>query len=645
MDSTEFRKRGVEMVEYICNYLETLNERRVTPSVEPGYLRHLLPSEAPQEPEDWDQIMLDVEDKIMPGVTHWQHPRFHAYFPAGNSFPSILGDMLGDGIGCIGFSWAASPACTELETIVLDWLGKAIGLPDHFLALKEGSTGGGVIQTSASECVLVTMLAARAQALKRLKAQHPFVEEGHLLSKLMAYCSKEAHSCVEKAAMICFVKLRILEPDENASLRGQTISEAMEEDELQGLVPFFVSTTLGTTGSCAFDNLPEIGNELKKFPCVWLHVDAAYAGNSFICPELKPLLKGIEYADSFNTNPNKWLLTNFDCSTLWVRDRIRLTSALVVDPLYLKHGYSDAAIDYRHWGVPLSRRFRSLKLWFVLRSYGISGLQHYIRHHIKLAKRFEELVLKDKRFEICNQVKLGLVCFRLKGGDKLNEKLLSAINESGKLHMVPASVNERYIIRFCPVAQNATAEDIDYAWDTIVDFANELLEKEQHDEITEIINRKKQDTLAQKRSFFVRMVSDPKIYNPAINKAGTPKLSMELPSPVVSRGSAPIIRTQSSVDHNSWISWPLAFLFNSNNEDKSSNCSLRFRHLDTNVRPSSSRRNSGAGSSPSPENETGFVNVQQQLQQQQQHQQQQQQSPRKSPMVLRKLSSARDNHN
>lgn len=230
------------------------------------------------------------------------------------------------------------------------------------------------------------MLAARAQALKRLKAQHPFVEEGHLLSKLMAYCSKEAHSCVEKAAMICFVKLRILEPDENASLRGQTIGEAMEEDELQGLVPFFVSTTLGTTGSCAFDNLPEIGQELKKFPCVWLHVDAAYAGNSFICPELKPLLKvssswtlsplplqsanqsnkqGIEYADSFNTNPNKWLLTNFDCSTLWVRDRIRLTSALVVDPLYLKHGYSDAAIDYRHWGVPLSRRFRSLKLWYV----------------------------------------------------------------------------------------------------------------------------------------------------------------------------------------------------------------------------------------------------------------------------------------
>ncbi|XP_036331030.1 aromatic-L-amino-acid decarboxylase isoform X2 [Rhagoletis pomonella] len=613
MDSQTFRKRGNEMVEYICKYMETLKDRRVTPSVEPGYLRHLIPSEAPYEPEDWNKIMKDVEDKIMPGVTHWQHPRFHAYFPAGNAYESILGDMLGDGIGCIGFSWAASPACTELETIVLDWLGKAIGLPDHFLALKEGSTGGGVIQTSASECVLVSMLAARAQALKRLMAQHPFSEESHLLCKLIAYCSKEAHSCVEKAAMICFVKLRILEPDENASLRGRTLSEAMEEDEKQGLVPFFVSTTLGTTGSCSFDNLEEIGKEIQKFPGIWLHVDAAYAGNSFICPELKPLLKGIEYADSFNTNPNKWLLTNFDCSTFWVRDRIRLTSALVVDPLYLKHCYDDAAIDYRHWGVPLSRRFRSLKLWFVLRSYGISGLQNYIRRHIELAKRFEQHVLKDKRFEICNQVKLGLVCFRLKGNDKLNEKLLSNINESGKLHMVPASVNDKYIIRFCAVAQNATEEDIDYAWETIVDFANELLEKEQHDELSEIINRKKEDTLARKRSFFVRMVSDPKIYNPAINKAGTPNLSADVASPVVGHSTNPTIRTQTSIERNSWISWPLAFLFNSNNNNdeggQKSNVSLRFRHLDTNVRPTSSRRNSGATSSPSPDNELSFVNL------------------------------------
>nr|CAD7413172.1 unnamed protein product [Timema cristinae] len=358
MDVEDFREHGKEMVEYICEYLSTLEERRVTPSVEPGYLSKLLPQQAPQEPEDWATIMADVDSKIMPGVTHWQHRRFHAYFPSGNSFPSILGDMLADAIGCIGFSWAASPACTELETIVLDWLGKAIGLPEEFLAFPKGSKGGGVIQTSASECVLVCMLAARAQAIKKLKQLHPSVEEGMLLSKLMAYCSKEAHSCVEKAAMICFVKLRILEPDEKCCLRGDTLRQAMEEDEAMGLTPFFVSTTLGTTSCCSFDNLPEVGPVCKRFPAVWLHVDGAYAGNAFICPELKPMLGGIEYADSFNTNSNKWLLVNFDCSTMWVRDRFRLTSALVVDPLYLQHGYSDAAIDYRHWGVPLSRRFR-----------------------------------------------------------------------------------------------------------------------------------------------------------------------------------------------------------------------------------------------------------------------------------------------
>ncbi|KAH1009541.1 tyrosine decarboxylase [Dendroctonus ponderosae] len=611
MDCDEFRCRGKEMIEYICSYLDNIEERRVTPNIEPGYLRKLIPENAPEDPENWDSIMADVESKIMPGVTHWQHPRFHAYFPSGNSFPSILGDMLSDAIGCIGFSWAASPACTELETVVLDWLGKAIGLPDQFLALKEGSRGGGVIQTSASECVLVSMLAARAQALKRLKQQHPFVEEGLLLSKLMAYCSKEAHSCVEKAAMICFVKLRILEPDETSSLRGKTLLLAMEEDETMGLIPFFVSTTLGTTSCCSFDNLPEIGVISHKFPCVWLHVDAAYAGNAFICPELKYLLKGIEHADSFNTNPNKWLLTNFDCSTMWVRDRIRLTSALVVDPLYLQHGYSDATIDYRHWGVPLSRRFRSLKLWFVIRSFGISGLQKYIRLHIRLAKRFEAHVLKDRRFEICNEVKLGLVCFRLRGQDKLNEKLLSNINASGKIHMVPANVNEKYVIRFCVVSHNATEQDIDHAWHVISQFADDLLEmqnadKEQElqDEVYELLERKKKETLAQKRSFFVRMVSDPKIYNPSIAKA-LPSTRRHLTQPSAESPENHItIQPPTSA---SWISWPLAFLFQGITEEGSaSNVPIRFRHLDTKVRLKASGKGEAISprQSPSPERDS-----------------------------------------
>ncbi|XP_046631351.1 tyrosine decarboxylase-like [Daphnia pulicaria] len=477
MDSAEFRQRGREMVDYIVEYMETLGERRVTPSVEPGYLREIIPKNAPEEGEKWEEIMSDVESKIMPGVAHWQHPRFHAYFPSGNSFPSILGDMLSDGIGAIGFSWAASPACTELETIVLDWLGQMIGLPDEFLSFSDNSKGGGVMQSSASECVLVSLLAARAQKIKELKTLHPFVEEGVLLSKLVAYCSKEAHSCVEKAAMIAFTKLRILDPDENLSLRGTTLAQAIEEDRALGLIPFFVSATLGTTSCVSFDNLAEIG-PIAQEAGTWLHVDAAYAGNAFICPEFKYLMDGIEFAMSFNTNPNKWLLTNFDCSTMWVRDRFKLTQAMVVDPLYLQHSHSGKAIDYRHWGIPLSRRFRALKLWFVIRNYGVAGLQNYIREHCRLAKCFESLVKDDERFEVCNTVKMGLVCFRVKGDNELNQKLLLNINASGKLHMVPASIHGRFIIRFCVCAQDAKDSDIEYAWNVITDFATELLNEE-----------------------------------------------------------------------------------------------------------------------------------------------------------------------
>ena len=368
---------------------------------------------------------------------------------------------------------AASPACTELETIVMDWFGKAIGLPSAFITCSEGSKGGGVIQTSASECVLVSMLAARNQAIKYLKTENPHVdtEDSAYLPKLVGYCSKEAHSCGETAAKILLVKLRILDPDENGALRGSTLREEMEKDKAKGLFPFFVSSILGSTASCAFDNLEEIGPVCKEQKRCWLHVDAAYAGNAFICPELKYLMAGMDYADSFNTNPNKWLLVNFDCSCLWVRDRIRLTHALVVDPLYLQHANSDEAIDYRHWGIPLSRRFRSLKLWFVLRKYGLNGLRAYIRNHINLAKFFESLVREDIRFEVVNDVKLGLVCFRMLASDNANQKLLAIINASGRLHMTPSVVRNKYIIRFCVNSEHARKEDILIAWDIIKEYA------------------------------------------------------------------------------------------------------------------------------------------------------------------------------
>ncbi|EFO86083.1 CRE-TDC-1 protein [Caenorhabditis remanei] len=491
MSRDEFRQYGKETVDYIVDYLENIQKRRVVPAIEPGYLKDLIPSEAPNAPESFESVMEDFEKLIMPGITHWQHPRFHAYFPAGNSFPSIIADMLSDAIGCVGFSWAACPAMTELELIMLDWFGKMIGLPAEFLPLTENGKGGGVIQSSASECNFVTLLAARFEIMKELRQRFPFVEEGLLLSKLIAYCSKEAHSSVEKACMIGMVKLRILETDSKFRLRGETLRNAIQEDRNLGLIPFFVSTTLGTTSCCSFDVLSEIGPICKENE-LWLHVDAAYSGSAFICPEFRPLMNGIEYAMSFNTNPNKWLLINFDCSTMWVRDRFKLTQALVVDPLYLQHSWMDKSIDYRHWGIPLSRRFRSLKLWFVIRMYGIDGLQKYIREHVRLAKKMETLLRADAKFEIVNEVIMGLVCFRMKGDDELNQTLLTRLNASGRIHMVPASLGDRFVIRFCVCAENATDKDIEVAYEIISQATQHVL----HDSVKAAIAEEDEEAVA-----------------------------------------------------------------------------------------------------------------------------------------------------
>lgn len=292
----------------------------------------------------------------------------------------------------------------------MDWYAKALDLPDGFLSTS--SKGGGAMQGSASDCALVCLMTARDRAIRELKRDQEDVHESVFLPQLVAYSSKEAHSSVEKAAKMALIKLRILDTDPHGSFRGDTLRTAVQKDIQEGLTPFFVVGTLGTTGACSFDNLTELGQVCREHPTIWFHVDGAYAGNSFILPEMRHLKKGLEYADSFNTNPNKLLLVNFDASAMWVKDVLALKMALTVNPLYLQHEH-DSSIDYRHYGIPLSRRFRALKLWFVFRTYGILGLQNYIRNHIALAKRFESLVEADDRFEVCNDVYLGLVCFRL----------------------------------------------------------------------------------------------------------------------------------------------------------------------------------------------------------------------------------------
>ncbi|CAF1251766.1 unnamed protein product [Rotaria sordida] len=520
MDDAEFRRRGKEMIDYIADYLKHIKERRVTPEVEPGYLRPMLPKNAPEKSETWENIMEDVERAIMPGITHWQHPRFHAYFPAGNSYPSILGEMLSAGVGIVGFSWAASPACTELETIMLDWIGRMMALPAGFLpfdpsrdnkdsdddeeddeelcsesdeesrdddlhdSISNGENnhgqkstrhiGGGVLLGSASECILVAMLAARTKKITSKRQADPLMEDGQILARLVCYTSKLAHSCVEKAGLIAMVRVRQLAVDEHFSLRGKTLEECIRADKEKGLIPFLVSGTLGTTSCCSYDNLEEIG-EICQREKLWFHVDGAYAGSAFICEEYRYIMKGLQYADSFNTNPNKWLLMNFDCSCFWVRDKFALINAMSVDPLYLQHKHAQKAVDYRHWGVALSRRFRSLKLWFTIRSYGIEGLRHYIREHCRLAKVFASLISMDNRFETIGDVTLGLVCFRLKGSNKLSQKLLLSLNDSGLIHMVPSMVNDIYIIRFAVCAKHANDDDMRIAFNIIQEHADDIL--------------------------------------------------------------------------------------------------------------------------------------------------------------------------
>ncbi|XP_014112305.1 PREDICTED: aromatic-L-amino-acid decarboxylase isoform X2 [Pseudopodoces humilis] len=442
MDAAEFRKRGKEMVDYVADYLEKIEKRQVFPDVEPGYLRPLIAQCAPQDPESFEDVFKDIEKIIMPGVTHWHSPYFFAYFPAASSFPALLADMLCGGIGCVGFSWAASPACTELETVMLDWLGKMVNLPEEFLAGKDGK-GGGVIQGSASEATLIALLAARTKTIRQVQSEKPELTEAEIMGRLVAYASDQAHSSVERAALIGAVKIKNVPSDDTFSVCGSALKKVLDEDKAAGLIPFFFCATLGTTPCCSFDKLLELGPICNK-ENIWMHIDAAYAGSAFICPEFRHLLNGVEFADSFNFNPHKWLLVNFDCSAMWVKKRSDLIGAFKLEPLYLQHHHQESGLvtDYRH---------------------------------IRLSHQFEHLVLQDERFEICAKVVLGLVCFRLKGSNELNEALLKSINGAKKIHLVPCHLREKFVLRFAICSRTVESTHIEFAWQHISQLATDLL--------------------------------------------------------------------------------------------------------------------------------------------------------------------------
>ncbi|XP_076350887.1 aromatic-L-amino-acid decarboxylase-like isoform X10 [Tachypleus tridentatus] len=392
MDTEEFRLYGKQMVDFMADYMHNIRNHRVLPQISPGYVRDLVPEQAPEEGEPWEEVFKDIQRVVLPG--------------------------------------SASPASTDLEMVMLDWLGKMVQLPQEFLFSSNGP-GGGVVQ---------------------------------------------AHCSVEKAGLLSGLTCRLLPTDAAFSLQGDILQAAIDEDRTQGKIPFFVVGTLGTTNSCAFDNIEKLGEVCKK-ENLWFHIDAAYAGAAFICPEFRYLLNGVEYADSFLLCPAKWLLTNHDCCAMWVKDRENILKPFSIMHAYLKEDLEVETLNYRHWGIPCGRKFRSLKMWFVFRLFGVRGLQTYIRKHVRLAHEFENLARNDNRFEVLFPVVLGVVCFRLKGSEVQNEEMLRVINKRGKIALKSSRMRSHnlYFIRFVVCGKDTESEDIVFSWREISLAANNVL--------------------------------------------------------------------------------------------------------------------------------------------------------------------------
>jgi len=469
MTSEEFRRHGRAAVDWVADYMERVESFPVFARVEPGEIRASLPAEPPREGETFEVMLADVERLILPGITHWQSPNFFAYFPSNNSGPSILGELLSAGLGVQGMLWATSPACTELETHVLDWLVGMLGLPEKF---RSEGPGGGVIQDTASSATLCALLAARERATGW--KSNEVGGDG----RLVAYTSREAHSSIEKAVQVAGIgreNLRLVEVDEAFAMRPDALARAIAGDRRAGKAPFFVCATVGTTSSNAIDPLDEMTQICRK-EGLWLHVDAAMSGTAALCPELRWIQNGVELADSYCFNPHKWMFTNFDCDCFWVANRGELIRTLSVLPEYLKNRATEsgAVIDYRDWHVPLGRRFRALKLWFVIRHYGVEGLRHHVRRHIELAQRFKSWVEDSDRFELAAPAPLNLVCFRHVGGDSINQQLLEALNATGRLYLTHTTLGGKYTLRMS-IGQSRTEErHVADAWQAIQEMAVEV---------------------------------------------------------------------------------------------------------------------------------------------------------------------------
>jgi aromatic-L-amino-acid decarboxylase len=421
-----FREDGAAALDWAARYLERVGELPVLAQVEPGQVRGQLPSSPPEQPESFAAVLRDLDEILVPWITHWQSPRFFAYFAASASEPGILAELLAATLNSVAFIWRTSPASTELEALTLDWTAQLLGLPDGW---------HGHIEDTASVSTIAALAAAREQTGGRV-----------------VVCSEEAHSSVERAARLLGLETRHVPVDEQFRMR----SDAVDLSDAAAVV-----ATVGTTSTTAVDPVPALA-EMCEGAGVWLHVDAAYAGSSWVCPELRWSQAGVERADSLVVNAHKWLFTPMDCSLLWTRKPETLRAAFSLVPEYLRT--SDEAENLSDYGPALGRRFRSLKLWTVLRCYGREGLQARIREAIRLAELFEDLVRDEPGWELCTPRGFSVVCFRRSGSDEDNERLLARANESGELFISHTRLAGRYVLRLAIGNERTTEDDVRRAW-------------------------------------------------------------------------------------------------------------------------------------------------------------------------------------
>ena len=475
MEIEEFRRHGHDFIDWMADYLAGVERYPVRAQVKPGESAARLPEHPPVDGEAMETIFADFQRDVLPGITHWQHPRFFAYFPANASPPSVLAEMLTATLGAQCMLWQTSPAATEMETKVLDWLRQMLGLPAGFQ---------GVIQDSASSAILCALLTAREKALG-WRGNAVGLQAG---PRLAVYSSTQTHSATEKGVRIAGIGsdyLRKLPVDENFALLPEALEAAIEADKAAGILPACVVASVGATGVGGVDPLAVVGRICRKHG-VFLHVDAAWAGSALILPEQRWMIEGIDYADSFVFNPHKWLFTNFDCSAHFVRDSEALIRTLSILPEYLRSREAGQVIDYRDWSVPLGRRFRALKLWFVIRSYGVAKLQEMLRNHIVWTENLAAQVAAAPDFDLTTPPKLSLFTFRYRPSavsdplelDALNERLLHAVNDDGYLYLtqvrIPLDGGDRFVIRWS-VGQTYTQErHLQEGWARVREIAARL---------------------------------------------------------------------------------------------------------------------------------------------------------------------------